>query len=116
MVPLFQALTTSETLLHRVAAEPLSTFAHPWPQAKYAEQSYLAGAGDSTPERGLPAVPRREIPSKPLRRTALQAYADDIERQQPTPPVAPLVVDPVNCLANRWRLYWPPPDWSDKPS
>ncbi len=34
MVPLFRALTTSETLMHRVAAEPLGTFAHPWPQAK----------------------------------------------------------------------------------
>lgn len=33
-VPLFAALTESETLINRVAAEPLGTYAHPWPEAK----------------------------------------------------------------------------------
>ncbi|NRG24297.1 FUSC family protein, partial [Klebsiella michiganensis] len=31
-VPLFAALTESETLINRVAAEPLGTYAHPWPE------------------------------------------------------------------------------------
>lgn len=34
LVPLFAALTESETLINRVAAEPLGTYAHPWPEAK----------------------------------------------------------------------------------
>ena len=33
-VPLFAALTESETLINRVSAEPLGTYAHPWPEAK----------------------------------------------------------------------------------
>ena len=31
LVPLFAALTESETLINRVSAEPLGTYAHPWP-------------------------------------------------------------------------------------
>ena len=34
LVPLFAALTESETLINRVSAEPLGTYAHPWPEAK----------------------------------------------------------------------------------
>ncbi len=33
-VPLFQALTHTESLMGRVAAEPLNTYAHPWPEVK----------------------------------------------------------------------------------
>ena len=34
LVPLFAALTESETLINRVSTEPLGTYAHPWPEAK----------------------------------------------------------------------------------
>lgn len=34
LVPLFAALSESETLINRVAAEPLGTYAHPWSEAK----------------------------------------------------------------------------------
>ncbi len=34
LVPLFHALNSAETLMHRVAAEPLNAYAHPHPEAK----------------------------------------------------------------------------------
>ncbi|MDK6768075.1 FUSC family protein, partial [Klebsiella aerogenes] len=119
MVPLFQALTTSETLLHRVAAEPLGTFAHPWPQAKswpskatwqQAQEIVRLSEGYR-----LYAAPGDSFLSRCAEQ--LQAYADDIERQQPTTPVAPLVVDPANPFGEPLAaLLTTLPDWSDKPS
>ena len=119
MVPLFQALTTSETLMHRVAAEPLGTFAHPWPQAK-------SWPSKATWQQAQEIVRLSEgyllyaAPGDPfLSRCAeqLQAYADNIERQQPRAPVAPLVVDPANPFGEPLAaLLATLPDWSDKPS
>lgn len=59
-VPLFAALTESETLINRVAAEPLGTYAHPWPEAKSwpARATFRPGRGDPAPQRRLSPLRR----------------------------------------------------------
>jgi multidrug resistance protein MdtO len=52
-------LTDSETLIHRVRAEPLGTYAHPWPEAKAGRCAPPSpGRGDRPPQRRLPAQRR----------------------------------------------------------
>ncbi|WP_373171546.1 FUSC family protein [Klebsiella sp. Q11] len=83
-VPLFAALTESETLINRVAAEPLGTYAHPWPEAK----SWPARATFRQAEEilrlsegyRLYAAPEDTFLARCARR--LEAYASDIDAQQ----------------------------------
>lgn len=83
-VPLFAALTESETLINRVAAEPLGTYAHPWPEAK----SWPARATFHQAEEilrlsegyRLYAAPEDTFLARCARR--LEAYASDIDAQQ----------------------------------
>ena len=85
-VPLFAALTESETLINRVAAEPLGTYAHPWPEAK----SWPARATFRQAEEilrlsegyRLYAAPEDTFLARCARR--LEAYASDIDAQQNT--------------------------------
>lgn len=98
LVPLFHALNGAETLMHRVAAEPLNAWAHPYPEAKtwpmkatyrqaqeivrFSEGYWLyAAAGDDF-----------------LRRCAaqIQTYADNIEQQAESAPPHGLHPDPHN--------------------
>lgn len=85
-VPLFAALTESETLINRVAAEPLGTYAHPWPEAKswptratfrQAEEILRLSEGYR-----LYAAPEDTFLARCARR--LEAYASDIDAQQNT--------------------------------
>ncbi|MBW5996209.1 multidrug transporter subunit MdtO [Klebsiella michiganensis] len=109
-VPLFAALTESETLINRVAAEPLGTYAHPWPEAK----SWPARATFRQAEEilrlsegyRLYAAPEDTFLARCARR--LEAYASDIDAQQntvervqaPQPdPVNPFGAPLVNALA-----------------
>ncbi|MEM0630238.1 FUSC family protein [Klebsiella michiganensis] len=109
-VPLFAALTESETLINRVAAEPLGTYAHPWPEAK----SWPARATFRQAEEilrlsegyRLYAAPEDTFLARCARR--LEAYASDIDAQQntvervqaPQPdPANPFGAPLVNALA-----------------
>lgn len=109
-VPLFAALTESETLINRVAAEPLGTYAHPWPEAK----SWPARATFRQAEEILRlsegyrfyAAPEDTFLARCARR--LEAYASDIDAQQntvervqaPQPdPANPFGAPLVNALA-----------------
>ena len=109
-VPLFAALTESETLINRVAAEPLGTYAHPWPEAK----SWPARATFRQAEEilrlsegyRLYAAPEDTFLARCARR--LEAYASDIDAQQntvervqaPQPdPANPVGAPLVNALA-----------------
>ncbi|WP_433669873.1 FUSC family protein [Klebsiella michiganensis] len=109
-VPLFAALTESETLINRVAAEPLGTYAHPWPEAK----SWPARATFHQAEEilrlsegyRLYAAPEDTFLARCARR--LEAYASDIDAQQntvervqaPQPdPANPFGAPLVNALA-----------------
>ena len=109
-VPLFAALTESETLINRVAAEPLGTYAHPWPEAK----SWPARATFRQAEEilrlsegyRLYAAPEDTFLARCARR--LEAYASDIDAQQntvervqaPQPdPASPFGAPLVNALA-----------------
>ncbi len=119
MVPLFQALTTSETLIHRVAAEPLGTFAHPWPQAKFWPSKAIWRQAQEIVRLSegyrLYAAPGDPFLSRCAEQ--LQAYADDIERQQPTIPAAPLAADPANPFGKPLAASLTTlPSWSDEPS
>ncbi|EPP1686088.1 FUSC family protein [Klebsiella michiganensis] len=109
-VPLFAALTESETLINRVAAEPLGTYAHPWPEAKswparttfrQAEEILRLSEGYR-----LYAAPEDTFLARCARR--LEAYASDIDAQQntvervqaPQPdPANPFGAPLVNALA-----------------
>ncbi|EHS92886.1 TPA: multidrug transporter subunit MdtO [Klebsiella oxytoca] len=84
LVPLFAALTESETLINRVAAEPLGTYAHPWPEAKnwpvratfhQAEEILRLSEGYR-----LYAAPGDTFLPRCARR--LEGYAADIDAQQ----------------------------------
>ncbi|CAM8242124.1 FUSC family protein [Klebsiella michiganensis] len=109
-VPLFAALTESETLINRVAAEPLGTYAHPWPEAK----SWPARATFRQAEEilrlsegyRLYAAPEDTFLARCARR--LEAYASDIDAQQNTvervqaqqpDPANPFGAPLVNALA-----------------
>lgn len=109
-VPLFAALTESETLINRVAAEPLGTYAHPWPEAKswpsratfrQAEEILRLSEGYR-----LYAAPEDTFLARCARR--LEAYASDIDAQQNTvervqaqqpDPANPFGAPLVNALA-----------------
>lgn len=109
-VPLFAALTESETLINRVAAEPLGTYAHPWPEAKswptratfrQAEEILRLSEGYR-----LYAAPEDTFLARCARR--LEAYASDIDAQQNTvervqaqqpDPTNPFGAPLVNALA-----------------
>lgn len=110
LVPLFAALTESETLINRVAAEPLGTYAHPWPEAK----SWPARATFHQAEEilrlsegyRLYAAPGDTFLARCARR--LEAYASDIDAQQNTvervqaqqpAPANPFGAPLVNALA-----------------
>ncbi|WEF28946.1 FUSC family protein [Klebsiella aerogenes] len=119
MVPLFQALTTTETLMHRVAAEPLGSWAHPWPQAKsWPSQSTWRQAQEIV--RLSEGYRLYAAPGDPfLTRCAQQllAYADDIEHQQATATSAPLDADPANPFGEPLAaLLTTLAGWSDEPS
>jgi multidrug resistance protein MdtO len=99
LVPLFAALTESETLLNRVAAEPLATYAHPWPDAKnwpvratfrQAEEILRLSEGYR-----LYATPEDTFLARCAGR--LEGYAADIDQQQNTA-ITPQVLhpDPAN--------------------
>ncbi|HBM3288062.1 TPA: FUSC family protein [Klebsiella michiganensis] len=109
-VPLFAALTESETLINRVAAEPLGTYAHPWPEAK----SWPARATFHQAEEilrlsegyRLYAAPEDTFLARCTRR--LEAYASNIDAQQNTvervqaqqpDPANPFGAPLVNALA-----------------
>ncbi|HID1018464.1 FUSC family protein [Klebsiella michiganensis] len=109
-VPLFAALTESETLINQVSAEPLGTYAHPWPEAK----SWPARATFRQAEEilrlsegyRLYAAPEDTFLARCARR--LEAYASDIDAQQntvervqaPQPdPANPFGAPLVNALA-----------------
>ncbi|QLP49807.1 FUSC family protein [Klebsiella michiganensis] len=109
-VPLFATLTESETLINRVSAEPLGTYAHPWPEAK----SWPARATFRQAEEilrlsegyRLYAAPEDTFLARCARR--LEAYASDIDAQQntvervqaPQPdPANPFGAPLVNALA-----------------
>lgn len=109
-VPLFAALTESETLINRVAAEPLGTYAHPWPEAK----SWPARATFRQAEEILRLSEGYRLYAAPedtfLARCArqLEAYASDIDAQQNTvervqaqqpDPANPFGAPLVNALA-----------------
>ena len=72
LAPLLVAFTDSEALIHRVRAEPLGTYAHPWPRAKdWPMRHPRPGRGDRPPQRRLPTQRRAGRPDPgPLRRTA----------------------------------------------
>lgn len=109
-VPLFAALTESETLINRVAAEPLGTYAHPCPEAKnwpalatfrQAEEILRLSEGYR-----LYAAPEDTFLARCARR--LEAYASDIDAQQNTvesvqaqqpDPANPFGAPLVNALA-----------------
>lgn len=110
LVPLFAALTESETLINRVAAEPLGTYAHPWPEAK----SWPARATFRQAEEILRLSEGYRLYAAPedtfLARCArwLEAYASDIDAQQNTvervqaqqpDPANPFGAPLVNALA-----------------
>jgi multidrug resistance protein MdtO len=119
MVPLFQALTATETLMRRVAAEPLGSWAHPCPQAKsWPSQSTWRQAQEIV--RLSEGYRLYAAPGDPfLTRCAQQllAYADDIERQQPTATGAPPGADPANPFGEPLAaLLTTLAGWSDKPS
>lgn len=113
LVPLFAALTESETLINRVAAEPLGTYAHPWPEAK----SWPARATFRQAEEILRLSEGYRLYAAPgdtfLARCArwLEAYASDIDAQQntvervqaqqpdPANPANPFGAPLVNALA-----------------
>lgn len=109
-VPLFAALTESETLINRVAAEPLGTYAHPWPEAKSWPARATFRQAEEIPRLSegyrLYAAPEDTFLARCARR--LEAYASDIDAQQntvervqaPQPdPANPFGAPLVNALA-----------------
>ncbi|MDJ1653347.1 FUSC family protein [Raoultella sp. Ech2A] len=99
LVPLFHSLNGAETLMHRVAAEPLNAWAHPHPEAKAwpVKATWLQAQEIVRLSEGyrLYAAPGDDF--LPRSAAQLQAYAEDIERQQPAPaPPRALHPDPRN--------------------
>ncbi len=96
LVPLFAALSESETLINRVAAEPLGTYAHPWSEAK----NWPLRATFRQAEEILRLSEGYRLYAEPgdnfLIRCArqLEGYADDINQQKNTAE-QPLALQPA---------------------
>lgn len=120
LVPLFHSLNGAETLMHRVAAEPLNAWAHPHPEAKTwpVKATWLRAQEIVRLSEGyrLYAAPGDDF----LQRSAaqLQAYAEDIERQQAAPVLLHGVhPDPHNPFGPPLAtLLTTLPTWSSAPS
>ncbi|SBN30176.1 Multidrug resistance protein MdtO [Klebsiella variicola] len=87
LAPLFVAFTDSEALLHRVRAEPLGTWAHPWPQAKgwpmratLAQAEEIARLSEGYRLNAAPGDPTLTRCAEQLRR-----YAEHIEQEAAAP-------------------------------
>lgn len=120
LVPLFHSLNGAETLMHRVAAEPLNAWAHPHPEAKTwpVKATWLQAQEIVRLSEGyrLYAAPGDDF----LQRSAaqLQAYAEDIERRQAAPE------QPRGLHPDPHNPFGPPlatllttlPTWSSAPS
>ena len=91
-VPLFAALTESETLINRVAAEPLGTYAHPWPEAK----SWPARATFRQAEEILRLSEGYRLYASDI--DAQQNTVERVQAQQPDP-ANPFGAPLVNALA-----------------
>jgi multidrug resistance protein MdtO len=115
--PLFVAFTDSEALIHRVRAEPLGTYAHPWPQAKdwpmratLAQAEEIARLSEGYRLNAAPGDPTLARCAEQLRR-----YAERIE-QEATAPAEPLAADLTNpfgpALAAALAAL---PDWGPTP-
>lgn len=98
-VPLFATLLEGETLIDRVAAEPLGTDAHPWPEAK----NWPARASFRQAEEILRLSEGYRLYAGPGDRflvhyaRQLNVYADSIDQQQNTPESLPAhQPDPAN--------------------
>jgi multidrug resistance protein MdtO len=108
LVPLFVAFTDSETLIHRVRAEPLGTYAHPRPRRKLADARHLAQAEEIA--RLSEGYRLNAAPGDPtLARCAeqLRRYAERIE-QEATAPGGRWPPISATPLARRWPPRWPP--------
>ncbi|HAT1579782.1 TPA: multidrug transporter subunit MdtO [Raoultella ornithinolytica] len=118
LVPLFHALNSAETLMHRVAAEPLNAYAHPHPEAKTwpVKATWTQALEIVRFSEGyrLYAAPGDTF----LRHCAgsLEAYADDIDRQQAPVPFGELRPDPGNPFGRPLiTLLTTLPSWSSAP-
>ncbi|TCW11847.1 multidrug resistance protein MdtO [Raoultella sp. BIGb0138] len=119
LVPLFHSLNGAETLMHRVAAEPLNAWAHPYPQAKTWPVKATYGQAQEIVRFSegyrLYAAPGDDF----LQRCAaqLQTYADDIEQQAAPARPGALHPDPHNPFgAPLTTLLTTLPRWSSTPS
>ncbi|QDI07030.1 Multidrug resistance protein MdtO [Klebsiella electrica] len=119
LVPLFHALNRAETLMHRVAAEPLNAYAHPHPEAKTwpVKATWTQALEIVRFSEGyrLYAAPGDTF----LRRCAgsLETYADDIDQQQTPMPFGELQPDPGNPFGPPLvTLLTTLPGWSSAPS
>ena len=117
LAPLFVAFTDSEALLHRVRAEPLGTWAHPWPQAKgwpmratLAQAEEIARLSEGYRLNAAPGDPTLARCAEQLRR-----YAERIE-QEAAAPDGTLAADLRNpfgpALATALAAL---PDWGPTP-
>ncbi|WP_438305589.1 FUSC family protein [Raoultella ornithinolytica] len=118
LVPLFHALNSAETLMHRVAAEPLNAYAHPHPEAKTwpVKATWTQALEIVRFSEGyrLYAAPGDTF----LRHCAgsLEAYADNIDRQQAPVPFGELRPDPGNPFGRPLiTLLTTLPSWSSAP-
>jgi len=102
IMPLFQALPATESLMNRVAAEPLGTYAHPHPEAKSwpVQRAFTQLQEVVRLSEGYRLYAAPEDTCLHQCAMQLQAYADYIEQPQKTlPPVAELSADPMNPFA-----------------
>ncbi|HBY9738982.1 TPA: multidrug transporter subunit MdtO [Klebsiella pneumoniae] len=117
LAPLLVAFTDSEALIHRVRAEPLGTYAHPWPQAKdwpmratLAQAEEIARLSEGYRLNAAPGDPTLARCAEQLRR-----YAERIE-QEATAPGEQLTADLTNpfgpALAAALAAL---PDWGPTP-
>lgn len=119
LVPLFHALNSAETLMHRVAAEPLNAYAHPHPEAKTwpVKATWTQALEIVRFSEGyrLYAAPGDTF----LRHCAgsLEAYADDIDQQRAPVPFGELRPAPGNPFGPPLvTLLTTLPSWSSAPS
>lgn len=114
---LLVAFTDSEALIHRVRAEPLGTYAHPWPQAKdwpmratLAQAEEIARLSEGYRLNAAPGDPTLARCAEQLRR-----YAERIE-QEATAPGEQLTAELTNpfgpALAAALAAL---PDWGPTP-
>ena len=117
LAPLLVAFTDSEALIHRVRAEPLGTYAHPWPQAKgwpmratLAQAEEIARLSEGYRLNAAPGDPTLARCAEQLRR-----YAERIE-QEAAAPDGTLAADLRNpfgpALATALAAL---PDWGPTP-